>query len=156
MPKDRDDLLKAASQEPSCSRSEVLGENGRERQEVRQLQRGSDVTYQHTTVRIAKTRSSVPSWKATFNRAFRSRLAGVKLVHLFRELAVADVVSLTASLRTAVMRSTSSSSSTEAWCWKCGAWGSQAVLDGTVKEVLVGVRKGLTPKSEAKWLLEEQ
>ena len=51
------------------------------------------------------------------------------------------------------------------WCWKCGAWGSTnpgklrkpcaSVPSKAGKEVLAGVRRGLTPKSEAKWLLEE-
>ena len=51
------------------------------------------------------------------------------------------------------------------WCWKCGAWGSTkpgklrkpcaSVPSMAGKEVLVRVRRGLKPKSEAKWLLEE-
>ena len=51
------------------------------------------------------------------------------------------------------------------WCWKCGAWGSTKpgklrkpcamVPSRAGKEVLTHVRRGLTPKSHAKWLLEE-
>ena len=51
------------------------------------------------------------------------------------------------------------------WCWKCGAWGSTnpgklrnpcaTAPSRAGKEVLVRVRRGLAPKSHAKWLLEE-
>ena len=51
------------------------------------------------------------------------------------------------------------------WCWKCGAWGSTnpgklrkpcaSVPSKPGKEVLARVRRGLTPKSGATWLLEE-
>ena len=51
------------------------------------------------------------------------------------------------------------------WCWKCGAWGSTKpgklrkpcamVPSKAGKEVLTRVRRGLTPKSHAKWLFQE-